>query len=406
MVRTPFQAVLPPVIRLAVVVSHPIQYYAPWFRLLAREPGIELKVFHLWDFGVAPRADPGFGQIVVWDIPLLEGYAHCFVPNRASDPGTHHFAGLHNPTLVPELLAWRPDALLLYGYAYRTHLALLFDPRLWRVPVLFRGDSHGLCPRPGLRPRLVGGLRRLLFRRFAAALAVGQANADWLQASGLPQGRIVIAPHAVDNQRFQAAAPVASLEAQQWRLQLGLSPQAPVLLFAGKFEAKKCPLQLLEAFAALQHPQAVLVLAGAGALEHEIRRRAKALPAGRVVLLPFQNQSAMPRLYALADLVVLPSQGPGETWGLCVNEAMNLARPVLVSSHVGCGPDLVISGRTGWIVPAGDQHALRLQLAEALADRERLHAMGEQARVHVATHSYEAATVGLKQALTLVGARR
>lgn len=390
--------------RLAVVVSHPIQYYAPWFRSLALEPGIELKVFHLWDFGVAPRADPGFGHIVVWDIPLLDGYAHCFVANRAADPGTHHFSGLHNPTLVKELVDWRPQALLLFGYAYRTHLALLLAPRLWRVPVLFRGDSHGLCPRSGWRPRLAGFFRRLLFRRFAAALAVGQANADWLRASGVPQRRIVIAPHAVDNQRFQASAPVAFLEAQQWRQELGISPQAPVLLFAGKFEAKKCPLQLLEAFAALQHPQAVLVMAGAGALEQDIRLRAAALPAGRVVLLPFQNQRAMPRLYALADLIVLPSQGPGETWGLCVNEAMNLARPVLVSSHVGCGPDLVISGRTGWIVPAGDQDALRVQLADALADRQRLHAMGKQARDHVATYSYAAATAALHQALALVGA--
>ena len=393
MVRASLTESHQPVIRLAVVVSHPIQYYAPWFRLLAREPGIALKVFHLWDFGVVPRSDRGFGHTLVWDVPLLEGYEHCFVANRAADPGTHHFAGLHNPTLVPELLAWQPDALLLH-------------PRLRRLPVLFRGDSHGLCPRPGLRPRLAGLLRRLLFQRFAAALAVGQANAAWLRASGVPQQRIVIGPHAVDNQRFQAAAPMAFQEAQQWRQQLGIAPQAPVLLFAGKFEAKKCPLQLLEAFAALNHPQAVLVLAGAGALEGEIRRRAAALSDPRVILLPFQNQSAMPRLYALADLVVLPSQGPGETWGLCINEAMNLARPALVSSHVGCGPDLVIPGRTGWIFPAGDQLALRSQIAEALEDPGRLRAMGLQARAHVATHSYEAATAALRQALTLIGVRR
>lgn len=406
MVRSSLTESHQPVIRLAVVVSHPIQYYAPWFRLLAREPGIALKVFHLWDFGVVPRSDRGFGHTLVWDVPLLEGYEHCFVANRAADPGTHHFAGLHNPTLVPELLAWQPDALLLFGYAYRSHLTLLLHPRLRRLPVLFRGDSHGLCPRPGLRPRLAGLLRRLLFQRFAAALAVGQANAAWLRASGVPQQRIVIGPHAVDNQRFQAAAPMAFQEAQQWRQQLGIAPQAPVLLFAGKFEAKKCPLQLLEAFAALNHPQAVLVLAGAGALEGEIRRRAAALSDPRVILLPFQNQSAMPRLYALADLVVLPSQGPGETWGLCINEAMNLARPALVSSHVGCGPDLVIPGRTGWIFPAGDQLALRSQIAEALEDPGRLRAMGLQARAHVATHSYEAATAALRQALTLIGVRR
>lgn len=393
-------------IRLAVVVSHPIQYYAPWFAQLAAAPDLELMVFHLWDFGIARRLDRGFGQPLRWDLPLLAGYPSRLLPNRARDPGTHHFGGLHNPSLVPELLAWRPDALLLFGYAWRSHLCLLLDPRLRRLPVLFRGDSHALVRPVGLpavlRFRLAGLLRRLLLRRCAAALAVGRANAAWLAACGVPQGRIVLAPHAVDNDRFRAAAPAALAEARAWRAELGIDPAAPVLLFAGKFEARKRPHNLLAAFAALQHPTAVLVLVGAGALEAELRRSAAALPPGRVLVLPFQNQSAMPRVYALADLVVLPSCGPGETWGLCINEAMNLARPAIVSSHVGCAADLVIPGRTGWIVPAGDGAALRAALADALADPARLRAMGEAAREHVGWYSYAAASAGLRRALALV----
>ncbi|MGB7564020.1 MAG: hypothetical protein WBM08_04625, partial [Prochlorococcaceae cyanobacterium] len=192
--------------RLAVVVSHPIQYYAPWFAQLAAEPGLELMVFHLWDFGVEERHDRGFGQSLQWDLPLLEGYPSRLVANVSPDPGTHHFSGLDNPSLVSELLAWKPDALLLFGYTYRSHLRLLLDPRLWRIPLLLRGDSHDLARSKGLRPFLSGLLRRLLFRRFAAALAVGQANGAYLRASGLPPRRIFQAPHAVDNDRFQAAA--------------------------------------------------------------------------------------------------------------------------------------------------------------------------------------------------------
>ena len=105
-------------IRLAVVVSHPIQYYAPWFALLAADPGLESKVFYLWDFGIAERHDKGFAQSVRWDLPLLEGYPSCFIPNRSPDPGTHHFGGLDNPKLVSVLLAWRPDAVLLFGYPF------------------------------------------------------------------------------------------------------------------------------------------------------------------------------------------------------------------------------------------------------------------------------------------------
>lgn len=389
-------------IRLAVVISHPIQYYAPWFRELTRQPGLLLQVFYLWDFGVSRQRDRGFGQQIQWDVPLLEGYDHTFVANAARDPGTHHVAGLDNPSLVVDLLRWGPDAVLLFGYAYRSHLRLLLDPRLWGVPLMLRGDSHQLAPRMGLKPLLAQLLRNLLFRRFAAGLPVGQANAIWMSHSGIPRQRQFLAPHAVDNARFQVAASEAEAAALQWREQLGIPLQAPVVLFAGKFEGKKRPLDLLQAFAALRHPSAVLVFVGAGALEHELKRQAASLGPGRVIFEGFQNQSAMPRTYALADLVLLPSYGAGETWGLCINEAMNLARPVIVSSHVGCGPDLVIQGQTGWIVPAGDGEALRAALSDALSNPARLKIMGLAARAHVEHYSYAEASAGLMAALRAV----
>ena len=146
----------------------------------------------------------------------------------------------------------------------------------------------------------------------------------------------------------------------------------------------------------------MLVLVGAGLLESEIRSQSSDFDAGRVLILPFQNQSSMPSVYALADLVVLPSYGPGETWGLCINEAMNLAKPVLVSSHVGCGPDLVIPGETGWVFPAGNQDALRASLADALSNPKRLKTMGQAARAHIEHYSYLEATAGLMSALRSV----
>jgi len=95
--------------------------------------------------------------------------------------------------------------------------------------------------------------------------------------------------------------------------------------------------------------------------------------------------------------MVLPSQS--ETWGLVVNEAMNLECPVIVTDHVGCGPDLVIPGRTGWIYPTGDVAALSRCLGEALSDPERLRAMGVAASQEVASFSFDGLSAGLRQAL-------
>jgi glycosyltransferase involved in cell wall biosynthesis len=389
-------------LRLAVVVSHPIQYYVPWFVALAQRRDLVLRVFYLWTGMGGAARDPGFGQTIRWDLPLLQGYDHTFVPNRSRRPGSDHFGGLHCPDLPRQLRDWRADGVLLFGYAWRAQLQLLLDPRLASMPVLLRGDSHDLVPRTGPRALLARLVRRILFRRLAGALAVGEANRRHLLASGLPPQRIVLAPHAVDNDRFLAAAAAARAEAAAWRGRLGIDPTAPVVLFTGKFIAKKRPLDLLEAFLALDHPTAALVLVGAGPLETPLRQRLARAPGARVHLTGFVNQSAMPAAYALGDVIVLPSEGPGETWGLCINEAMNLGLPAIVSSHVGCGPDLVLPGRTGWVVPAGDRQALADTLAEALADPGRLKRFGEAARQRVAHYGYDATTAGLLQALALI----
>ena len=89
--------------RVAIITTHPIQYYAPWFRWIAANSSLEIKVFYLWDFGTTTQRDPGFAQEITWDVPLLDGYDYEFVPNVSPDPGTHHFFGLQNPELLRRL---------------------------------------------------------------------------------------------------------------------------------------------------------------------------------------------------------------------------------------------------------------------------------------------------------------
>jgi glycosyltransferase involved in cell wall biosynthesis len=87
-----------------------------------------------------------------------------------------------------------------------------------------------------------------------------------------------------------------------------------------------------------------------------------------VHFLPFQNQSLMPVVYRLGNVFVLPSQGPGETWGLALNEAMATGRAIIASSKVGGARDLILPGTNGWIFESGDRGALERALGQA-ADR-------------------------------------
>jgi glycosyltransferase involved in cell wall biosynthesis len=369
--------------KLAIVCTHPIQYYAPVFRALAQSGKIDLRVFYTWSQAATDGMfDSGFGTAVKWDIPLLDGYAHQFVPNVAKRPGLDHFGGLNTPTLVREIEAWQPDAVLVYTWNSHAHLRALRHFK-GRLPVLFRGDSTLLDHRPWWRALLRRLFLTWVYSHVDIAIAVGTHNRDYFAWCGLPSRRIALAPHSIDTIRFAADFAGHDNLAAQWRRDLSIHPEAIVILFAGKLQAKKNPSLLLEAFKVL-NDGSHLVFVGNGELQRELEARAKAI--GNVHFLPFKNQSVMPAVYRLGDVFVLPSQGPEETWGLALNEAMASGRAVIASSKVGGAYDLIRSGENGWIFESGDRSALEGLLRRVVASGRRgLHAMGQTAqasRVH------------------------
>jgi glycosyltransferase involved in cell wall biosynthesis len=169
-------------------------------------------------------------------------------------------------------------------------------------------------------------------------------------------------------------------------------------LFAGKFENKKQPMLLIDAFKQLAAPNTHLLLAGDGALRAEIEAATHA-SAGAISVMPFQNQSQMPALYAAADLLVLPSVGPSETWGLAINEAMCLGTAVLVSDQVGCQLDLVTEGETGYVCSAGELQSLKAGLGRALGDDSERRRRAALASARIQHYSYAEASKGLLAAL-------
>jgi glycosyltransferase involved in cell wall biosynthesis len=392
--------------RLAVVLSHPTQYYSPWFRWLAAHTSVELRVFYLWEFGVTAQVDPRFGTTVKWDVDLLSGYVHEFVPNTAAAPGTETFGGLRNPELPARLAAWRPDAVLLFGYAYASHLRTILWARLRRIPLIFRGDSHFLGRgAPTLRTRVT---LRLLYAQFAAFLPVGQANRDYFLTLGVSPRRLFFAPHSVNAVHFDPTDAAHRAAAGALRARLGLAPSTRVVLYAGKFVAAKQPRELLAAFLALQPAATSLVFVGDGEEKAALKALAATAAPGTVHFLPFANQSEMPATYLIADLFVLPSRGHYETWGLAVNEAMHLGVPALVSDRVGCQRDLVTDGESGWVFPADDSTGLREKLAQALqtlADPPARARVLAAVAARIAGYTYAQTSAGLLSALATLPAR-
>ena len=388
----------PATARLAIILSHPVQYYSPWFRWLHANTPVTFKVFYLWEFGVRETRDPQFATAFKWDVDLLSGYDSEFVPNRAADRGTHHFRGLDNPLLTGRLSAWRPDAVLLFGYNWLSHQRALWWARRHRVPLIFRGDSHllGRGRLPVMRRLLLG----FLYRQFAAFLPVGAANREYFRALGVPDNLLFFSPHSVDATRFNPDDPAARAQAAALRTELGLAGKR-VVLFAGKFQARKQPVELLKAFLQVAGPDHALVFVGDGAEKTSLTALAAAHPAVDVRFLPFANQTEMPARYLMADIFALPSRGFYETWGLAVNEAMHLGVPCLVSDLVGCQRDLVQHTETGWVFAADSQEALEATLRTALqTSPEEMQYLRRNALATISRYTYQQTSDGLLQAIS------
>ena len=375
--------------RLAIVSTHPIQYNAPAFRSLASNPDLDVRVFYEWE-GPGSTIDPEFGRAVAWDIPLLEGYDHTFVPNVARDPGSHRFRGIDNPTLVEQIRKWQPDVLLVYGWAFASHLRVL---RAFHgiIPILFRGDSTQVNRR-GVR----GTARRIflewVYRHADVALYAGSLNRDYFLAHGMREDQLVWAPHSVDNDRFSADAESTEADAKAWRARLGIATDETVFLLPAKLIPIKDPATLLDAFIELRRSLpnhiAHLVFAGDGELLDSLRSKS----SGRsdVHFLGFQNQSNMPTVYRVADVVVLSSLS--ETWGLVVNEGMACGRPAIVSDGVACAKDLINPGITGFVFRHTDAGDLKRVMTNFVEGPGRAAAMGKEAKKLIGAWTIDAYT--------------
>lgn len=383
-------------VRVAHVVSHPIQYFAPLYRALAKRPEIELTVYFCSDATLREFHDPEFGRTIAWDSDLVSGYDWRVV---ASARGRSLEAVRRRPQvdLLCALVAGRYDAIWVHGYAYPSAWLAAMAAIVSRARLMIREEQTLLHTRP-LAKRLVKRLLLgLLFRR-ATGLYIGRENRRYFEHYGIPGGRLFSTPYSVDNVSLQLLAAELNPQRQELRSRLGIDDGAPVVLFVGKLIDKKHPHLLLDAFARVSaRTSCWLVLAGDGPLAGEIDSAVVQHGLETVIRLGFVNQSELPDVYAAADVFVLPS-AHDETWGLVVNEALNFSLPVVVTDKVGCAADLVEDGRNGFVVPAGDVDTMALRLGELVANDELRQRFGEYGRRLVGRYGIEQCADGIVDA--------
>jgi glycosyltransferase involved in cell wall biosynthesis len=214
-----------------------------------------------------------------------------------------------------------------------------------------------------------------------------------------------VVPHVIDDRYFSDQAVQLQSKRETLRSRWSLDQDTLVFLFAGKFTETKRPMDFVRAIARAANNNVKLtgLMVGDGPLRPLCEQFAQDndLP---IRFTGFLNQSQISQAYVAADALVLPSES--ESWGLVVNEAMTCGRACLVSDRVGCGPDLIVSGKTGEIFCHGDIDELGRLMTQWASKPERVSEMGDAARKKIAGHSVNAAVEVVCEAVKVVTEQR
>ena len=391
--------------KLAIFMSHPIQYQAPLLGKLAKNQHFTTHTYFYWDFGVKETYEADFKRKIKWDITVLDGYQYTFLRNYSFRPSSS-FWGVVNFGVISEILRHRYDAILVFGWAHFSNWLAMLSARLNGTRIILHGESpmnQEMCKKGGLKSLVRNMVLKNLFKHISAFLYIGEENKKFYEHFRVPQNKLFFAPYAVDNERYFNEQKSLPADKIVLRKSAGIAENGPVILFVGKLSKKKRPMDLLKAYEILLNSwmggvKPVLVYVGDGPLRVELESYVVNHGLAGVSFTGFKNQLELSSYYAIADVFVLPS-GLGETWGLVVNEAMCFGVPVIVSDMVGCGADIVRHGENGFVFPLGDNLKLAQYLFVLLNDEKARKTFGRRSREIIESYNQERGVKGIQEAL-------
>jgi len=258
------------------------------------------------------------------------------------------------------------------------------------IPFVIWTESWNYSERAQLARKLADPLIGGMIRHSDAFIVPGTRTMRYLASRGASRRAIFRAPNACDPPEESAPK--------------GCENEfPPVVLFLGRLIEVKGIEHLIEAMAILKDRgcRAILVIAGEGPLASQLRYAAKSRGLTDVIFVGCVRYEDRYDWIRRANVVVLPSVFVGnrcEAWGLVLNEAMLMAKPIVATWAVGAAYDLIEQGHNGFTVPPGDAACLAQAIERTLGHKAMIR-MGKRSQVLAERFSLEKMLMGFKTAL-------
>ncbi|MGY5882009.1 MAG: glycosyltransferase family 4 protein [Candidatus Thorarchaeota archaeon] len=260
------------------------------------------------------------------------------------------------PGLLLKLIRFRPDVIIASTYSsFFTHVGLLYA-RLFRVPfVVFSEDW--IWSRSLLRVAMFPFIRYIITKS-DAIVAAGTKAKDFANRHGASKVFLGI----------NSASDLSNLVLDNEKMNKLKKKYVGkrVILYQSRIVKYKGLDVLIKAMSLLgkNYENITLLIGGDGDFRDECIELAGQLNISNYEFLGYVPQDDIPYYFNLCDVFVLPtrylakSTVPAEAWGLVINEAMSVGKPIVSTSAVAAAYDLIEPGLNGFIVPHSNPKAL------------------------------------------------
>lgn len=386
--------------KLAIFAGNPVQYHAPIYRLLHADDEIDLTVLYGSDIGAKEFYSKEFECVIKWDISLTDGYEYKYFKNLAGEQRKGFFSRI-NPGMFFHVLLGGYDAVLIHGYDTFSAWLVFIASKLSFTKVIWRGEA---AIRPSnrkspLKQFVKSYILPLYFKMCNAVMYSCTGNLEYLKQFKINPAKIFRIPCAANNDFFQAERAKHMPKRDEMRQEIGINKDDMAIMFTARFVQRKRPLDLLEAIAKIPHDNIVVIFAGGGGLEKEMKEFA-ANNNIRTVFTGFIGQTELARYLTLADMFAIVSDYDASPKSM--NEALNFYLPILTTDKVGTAFDLVKNGENGFIVESRDIDAMAEKINYINSDKERARVMGEKSFELTKEWNFQKDVEGIKQALRYI----
>jgi len=349
--------------KVAIIAPTCFYYQVDLFRELDSHPKLDLQVYFCSEEALSGgdvrrqfMTDQTWGD----DESILKGYEYKFLKNYSPAPSYLKWPfGLINFGIWAELRKNKPDAVVLMSWMNPTWWLAILACSIYKIPYFYLTDSN--VQTEPTKPRLISWakhlmLGKILFKRTSGFLCASETNKQMYKYYGAPEEKMVPFAFSWGYQRLRDVASEYNAKKSLLRKELGIPENDFVFLYCGRLSHEKSPELLLKAFQSIDRKKKSLIYVGDGVLRSSIEDCVKENGVESVHFFGFQDRLQIPKYYAVADVLVLPSKR--EATGGVVNEAMAFGLPVIVSDQVGFGVDFVVHGANGYIFPVGNSSDL------------------------------------------------